>query len=88
MSSHGTADAATSPASIRCTIYQAASTGELIMAHTHEFDCRICGAHLDSQSDLDQHNRKEHTQNTQSSNSSTERSASSSSNNDLNQSNR
>jgi len=32
------------------------------MAHTHEFDCRICGAHLDSREDLDRHNEKEHGQ--------------------------
>lgn len=31
------------------------------MAHTHEFDCRICGAHLDSKQELDQHNQKQHT---------------------------
>lgn len=30
------------------------------MAHTHEFDCRVCGAHLDSQKQLDEHNQKEH----------------------------
>ncbi|HEU4643518.1 MAG TPA: hypothetical protein VFS44_13760 [Gemmatimonadaceae bacterium] len=30
------------------------------MAHTHEFDCRICGAHLDSRQELDQHNRNNH----------------------------
>jgi hypothetical protein len=31
------------------------------MTHTHEFDCRICGAHLDSQDELDQHMSAEHT---------------------------
>jgi hypothetical protein len=31
------------------------------MAHTHEFDCPICGAHIDSQKELDEHNRKKHT---------------------------
>ena len=31
------------------------------MAHTHEFDCRICGAHLDSQQELDKHKRAKHT---------------------------
>jgi hypothetical protein len=31
------------------------------MAHTHEFDCRICGAHLDSREELDKHARTEHT---------------------------
>ena len=30
------------------------------MAHTHEFDCVICGAHLDSQDDLARHNRDTH----------------------------
>jgi hypothetical protein len=30
------------------------------MAHTHEFDCRICGAHLDSQQELEQHNQTNH----------------------------
>ncbi len=30
------------------------------MAHTHEFDCKVCGAHLDSRQDLDQHTRKNH----------------------------
>jgi hypothetical protein len=38
-----------------------ALTLEESMAHTHEFDCRICGAHLDSQKQLDEHNQKEHT---------------------------
>jgi hypothetical protein len=28
--------------------------------HTHEFDCKTCGAHLDSRQQLDQHNRKNH----------------------------
>ncbi len=37
-----------------------AHTLEESMAHTHEFDCRICGAHLDSQKQLDEHNQKEH----------------------------
>ena len=32
------------------------------MAHTHEFDCKICGDHLDSQRELDQHNLDQHTQ--------------------------
>lgn len=26
------------------------------MTHTHEFDCKICGAHLASRQELDQHN--------------------------------
>ena len=30
------------------------------MAHTHEFDCKVCGAHLDTRQDLDQHNREKH----------------------------
>ena len=30
------------------------------MPHTHEFDCKICGEHLDSQNELDEHNRDEH----------------------------
>lgn len=30
------------------------------MAHTHEFDCKICGAHLDSRQELDQHNHDNH----------------------------
>jgi hypothetical protein len=34
---------------------------EVVMTHTHEFDCRICGAQLDSQDELDQHMRAEHT---------------------------
>ncbi len=36
--------------------------GEDFMAHTHEFDCPICGAHLDSRKQLDQHSSKEHSQ--------------------------
>ena len=36
------------------------------MAHTHEFDCRVCGAHLDSRQELDQHNRDKHTASAQS----------------------
>jgi hypothetical protein len=31
------------------------------MAHTHEFDCKACGAHLDSREELDRHNREKHT---------------------------
>lgn len=30
------------------------------MAHTHEFDCKVCGAHLDSRQELDKHNRDNH----------------------------
>jgi hypothetical protein len=29
--------------------------------HTHEFDCIICGAHLDSEQDLARHNKEQHT---------------------------
>jgi hypothetical protein len=29
--------------------------------HTHEFDCIICGAHLDSDQDLARHNKEHHT---------------------------
>lgn len=36
------------------------------MAHTHEFDCKVCGAHLDSREDLDKHNREKHTNQAQS----------------------
>jgi hypothetical protein len=28
--------------------------------HTHEFDCRTCGAHLDSREDLDRHTAANH----------------------------
>ena len=31
------------------------------MEHRHEFDCRICGAHLDSQQELDKHKKEKHT---------------------------
>ena len=31
------------------------------MPDTHEFDCRICGAHLESQQALDEHKRQKHT---------------------------
>ncbi len=30
------------------------------MAHTHEFDCVICGAHFDSEKDLQRHDRETH----------------------------
>ena len=36
------------------------------MEHTHEFDCKICGAHLDSRQDLDKHNREKHSNQAQS----------------------
>jgi hypothetical protein len=31
------------------------------MAHTHEFDCIVCGAHLDSEDELARHNQEQHT---------------------------
>jgi hypothetical protein len=31
------------------------------MEHTHEFDCIVCGAHLDSQQELARHNQEKHT---------------------------
>jgi hypothetical protein len=31
------------------------------MPHTHEFDCHLCGAHLDSRQELEKHNRDKHT---------------------------
>jgi len=34
---------------------------EETMEHTHEFDCIICGAHLDSEQDLARHNKEKHT---------------------------
>jgi len=49
------------------------------MAHTHEFDCRICGAHLDSREELDRHNSKEHGQQASSSSNSSNVNASGSS---------
>ena len=36
------------------------------MAHDHTFDCRVCGAHLDSQQELNKHNRECHTAQAQS----------------------
>jgi hypothetical protein len=30
------------------------------MAHTHEYDCVVCGAHFDSQEDLGKHDRANH----------------------------
>lgn len=32
------------------------------MAHTHEYDCIVCGTHFDSQNELVRHNDKEHKQ--------------------------
>jgi hypothetical protein len=33
------------------------------MAHTHEYDCIVCGAHFDSSQDLHRHNQEEHIKN-------------------------
>ena len=30
------------------------------MAHTHEYDCIVCGAHLDSSEQLAKHNKENH----------------------------
>lgn len=30
------------------------------MAHTHEYDCKQCGAHLDSADELRRHNETQH----------------------------
>jgi len=30
------------------------------MEHTHEYDCIVCGAHFDSESDLARHDRETH----------------------------
>lgn len=30
------------------------------MAHTHEYDCKACGAHLDSADELRRHNETQH----------------------------
>ena len=30
------------------------------MPHEHTFDCQLCGAHLDSARELDEHNRDKH----------------------------
>jgi len=35
------------------------------MAHTHEYDCIVCGAHFDSQEDLSKHNEAQHVRHTQ-----------------------
>jgi hypothetical protein len=35
------------------------------MAHTHEFDCKACGAHLDTRDELDRHNRLNHAESMQ-----------------------
>ena len=31
------------------------------MAHTHEFDCIVCGAHFDDEKTLQHHNQESHT---------------------------
>jgi len=36
------------------------------MAHTHEFDCKLCGAHLDSRQELDLHTKDKHPNQTKS----------------------
>lgn len=55
------------------------------MAHDHTFDCRICGAHLDSQEALNKHNREKHSAQTKSGGSSASpRSGSSESNSQAN----
>jgi hypothetical protein len=43
------------------------------MAHTHEFDCRQCGAHLDSREELEKHNRENHTRQAKAGGDATER---------------
>ena len=30
------------------------------MAHTHEYDCIVCGAHFDTPEDLTKHNEAQH----------------------------
>jgi hypothetical protein len=37
-----------------------ATAEDRTMAHTHEFDCKQCGAHLDSKQDLDRHLKNKH----------------------------
>jgi hypothetical protein len=36
------------------------SNKEDIMAHTHEFDCVVCGAHFDDEKSLQRHNSEMH----------------------------
>ena len=31
------------------------------MAHTHEYDCIVCGAHFDDEKTLQRHNQEKHT---------------------------
>ena len=33
------------------------------MAHTHEYDCIVCGAHLDTSEQLAKHNQEQHLKN-------------------------
>lgn len=33
------------------------------MAHTHEYDCIVCGAHFDSSQDVARHNEEVHLKN-------------------------
>ena len=33
------------------------------MAHTHEFDCIVCGAHFDDEKTLQSHNQEKHAPN-------------------------
>lgn len=33
------------------------------MAHTHEYDCIVCGAHFDDSQSLSRHNREAHLKN-------------------------
>jgi hypothetical protein len=30
------------------------------VTHTHEYDCKLCGSHLDSRQELDRHLRENH----------------------------
>jgi hypothetical protein len=30
------------------------------VTHTHEYDCKLCGSHLDSAQELDRHVRENH----------------------------
>jgi hypothetical protein len=35
------------------------------MAHTHEYDCIVCGAHFDDSQSLAKHNKEAHLKNAQ-----------------------
>src|SRR5262245_18476137 len=52
------------------------------MAHTHEFDCKLCGAHLDSRQELDKHTKDKHPNESRSAQSGMDSSSRSSSSND------